>query len=628
MPKADENKTLKSNISEEADNDNANAVLENETDAAFSIERDELGDENLVSKKYSDSDSARAATESERNILIDIKDGLKRKYKIFAWTLEGELNMEKYRKAYNELFYKNSSLRVHYVSDDVNAPVCFVEKNKDRIFRLMDLRTTPEEGQKIFIQNSILALSRENYNPETDLPIKLHVYLLGNKTIEVILALYTYWGNYISADDIRRNIFMGLKTSGTTPMQFIEEEKSEQIVYENNKKCFDYWKKEILPVGKKCTVPFSCRKEKDEISENYVLEYNISDDVSGKLTNVIIEKGFDYESLILFAYSKLIGEYNENNNPVLFVKDALSLLSIKPIKVRNHLENSKCVEDIFRQLEYGKSFTDCAFGDFCSEFDLDKRRDFELLFDFVNEDESDNYSRTEKALKKINAGNNMQFSPRLEICTIFSRKDKTLKIRYTYEIDGISEDTIKMIHDSFIKALDELILVSEKFEWKKYISEYKDDTEKLRKLNIAQKALYIKEGDFLVVNDARDVLLLAEKSKVGTYVAEECLYSEGKNISHVGILIDGHIEERYVGIDGITKILSVYKKGYMIGLEAFTDNPKSDFSYFATDSSVKIIWIPISELMRVMSRDSVSYCNLLKKSLNETKRIKKLWSLQ
>ncbi len=577
----------------------------------------------LEIERMSDAEEQRAVTEAERNVLLDIEAGFKRKYKVFAWTLEGNLNIDLYKKAYNELFYKNSSLRAHYIMDGFDYPKRIVEKNKERIFKLMDLRSLSEAEQKTLLQNAIVALSREDYSPNVDLPIKLNAYIIDNNTIEVVLALYTYFGDLISADSVRRNVFLNLRMNGTTPMFVVDEDKSEQLTNHDNKKCFEYWKKETIPLGKCCVVPFSYKKKSDKYEDTFVIEREIAGDINAKLVQSAKDNGYDYKSMILFAFSKLLMEYNDTENPIVFIKKPLSTLTVMPLKIRSQLGNSKCFEDIFRQFEYNKNYIDCGFDAFCEEFDINKDEDLDLLFDFIDEDETSE----SKGLKWLNAGNSLRVIPRLEICSIYSRKENSLKIRYTYEIDGISEDTIGMIHDSFLKAINELIFEADKFDWKKYVSEYKDDREKLYKINVAQKALYIKSGEFLETKDPKDVLLVSEKSKVGTYMAEECVYSEGRVLEYIGILLEGHLEERYVGMDGITRTLSIYKKGYILGLEALTDEPRMKFSYVATESGVKVIWIPVSELERVMNRDSASYTNLLQKALKETVRVKKLWAL-
>lgn len=564
--------------------------------------------------------SSRLLTTEECKTLSDIKSGLKRKYKMFCWALNGPAGLSTNIERYNEFFSRHDTLRRRYIYTNIDRPISVVYPHEKMVFPIMDIRKESVEKQIALIENIASAEARELYNPQEDPIVKVRAFIVSDSQIVVLMKVYMHFGLPMSPFDMRRLIFYDYKIDSNSPFT-LDEERIENANLELERKSFSYFRDVLENIGNPVKIPFS-KQEDIDYSELYTVNCEIEGDIYKKLFEFTKSHNTYLETVFLRIFGVLFGEYSGTKRPLFAVRRSNTYMQIMPLIVDIDMDLKDCFSDIKNQDEGFLKHSNLSFENVMNGCGIETREYFDVVFNFQKE--NDENIKVSKILESISRSEINNFAPKLEITVSFSMSK--VNITYTYASGSIEENMINMLQESLEKLMREYVFDTKTFSWKNYIEECKSQEEKIQKLFLAQKALYIKNGDFIRVEDPDKIITLAEKSNIGNYIVEDSIYETGKKISNLGVLVSGHVEERYINPDGLVKTVSVYKPGYVLLMEGLTNKEKSAFSYVAADD-VKIIWIPCDILKEAINGDSQTYEAIICKAIEDTTRVKKLWVL-
>lgn len=578
------------------------------------------GEEKLGIYNYN-IEKKRELDENERNLIGDIRAGLNRKYKIYVWALSGEISLTEFYENYNNIISKYEVFRTRILYRNIAKPIKITIQSERDIFPVTDLRKTTEDKHKILIDSIIAAESRKNFNPEEDAPMKIMGFITGSRSLVVIFKIYSHYSFPLSPFDLKGMIFSNMKTDFNS--DYIYNEELNDKINDNIKhKCIEYWRETLSPVGHPVRIPFSTKNSSN--SENqYTIIKEIDTDLYSSIVDFSKRASCEVPSVVIREFANFIGTYNEIQDPIMAVRVRNSLMQVMLVKVKTGGESLEVYKNIEEQYKGFELHNNCSFGDVYDGLGFPVKNFFDISFEFVEEDSE--YKKIFAAMESIYANDVDHFFPRLEIKVNYSKE--SMIITYVYDSDVIDETGVNQIHDTVMHLLLERVQETIRFDWRKYVLDCMNEDEKLSRLAIAQKALYIKDGDFFHTDVPDEIISLSDKGHVGNYTVEDSIYEAGKVISSLGILVEGHIEERYVDLTGMVKTLSVYKPGYIIGIECAVEEVKGSFTYVAIDKNVKVMWIPGDVLRETLKNHVGSYEKLLKKSYLETTRVKKIWAL-
>lgn len=565
-------------------------------------------------------EKSRFLTEEERYLLGDIRAGLKRRYKLLAWALTGDMTVTAISDKYNEFVNRYEVFRRRFIYKKVERPLCITCEKTDERVPTMDLSNATPEKQETLIMDIISAESRKMYNPEEDAPLKLQIFITGKNRMVILMKVYQYIDFPMTPFDIRRHIFYNMKIDSNSNFYFNEElvEKANDNAV---KKCVDFWGEKFTTEFSPVTVPF-IGKDTEAEARYFTICKDISDDLFKKVSEYIERKNASIEGVFLKEFASFIGEYNDNKKLILGVRHKYTLMQIMPVFINLDEEIDSIYESIVgQQTDYFK-YCDCYFTECMNRLNVSPDHYFRAILEFQNEDnESEELS---KRIEAINGNTMGDFVPALVVKVIYS--SGKISLQYTYDASLFADNTITMIHDSIIELLEGTISKSKKFDWRTYISEYKDQDEKIRKVYVAQKALFIKDSGLINTDDPEEMLKLAESGSIGNYIVEDTIVEGGRVAEHIGILVSGHIEERMMDHEGMIKTISVYKPGYIFAIESLLEAKKCQTTFVAADG-VKVMWLKTDVLKEFISNHPDVYEVLLNKTLDEALRLKKLWIL-
>jgi len=578
-------------------------------------EKAALYDAQIVNYRKLDSD--------ESDVIATVINGSKRKYRIFCWGMKGQLSLNSNTERYAELCRKHEVLRRRYFYMGMDEAICVTFAFDQYTFPIMDLRNETELRQKAIIENITSAEARGIYKPEEDSVLKIRVFITGNDKIIVLMKAYMQFGLPMTPFDIRRFVFWNMKIDSESDFTF-SEEKLEIANEELEKRCTSYWKTKLKAVDKPVIIPFESSRTINN-SELYTIDYELDETLLKNLTKYKDTNSTSISYILMREWGALFGEYSETKHPLLTIRHGGSMMQAMPMVIDLEADIKDCYGDLLVQDNQYQKNCFCHFSDVMSVSGVNLDTFFDVLFEIVQKEES---VKTTDILKSIYGSDNTYFSPKLNIRIAYGKEGVCL--RYTYDSGVLSDKSVSMLHESYITALSERIAETKKFNWKDYIEECRSQEEKLEKIEIAQKALYIKDSNLIHIDESDELIAVSKAGHVGNYIVEDVVYEAGNSISQIGILVSGHLEERYEDADGMVKTISLYKPGYVFGAESITGTNKNPFSLVAADS-VKIMWIATDSIFEVSSKNPQRYDEFMKemlnRTINETNRIKKLWVL-
>lgn len=565
--------------------------------------------------------SRRDLSEDEKNLIGDIRAGIKKKYKLFCWPMKGQLALQANNDKYEELFRRYEVFRRRYIYRSLKKPTCLVLEPSNTNFSILDLRKESLEKQKECVRNIASAESRETYNPEENAPLKIRVIIISDDRIVVLMKAYMHVNLPMSPFDMRRFVFFNMRIDSDSDFA-IDEEKIENVNREVENRCHEYWRNVLKDIETPVIIPFAS-EENDEESAFYTIRKKLDKETVNKLNEYKMRKKASTECVLLYEFGQLFGEASGTKTPLFAIRIRGSFMHMMPCIVNIGTSSKEAYEDIVSQKEKYFKFDQCNFDETMITAGIDISQYFKVVLEFSDENNLDN--KVTDLLKSINSGGVSEVSPRLEILVSFT--DEEVIVGYTYDSAVVSEHLIEMIHESLLKSLEERFTAKEAFSWKAYIEDVKSREEQIEKLIITQKARYIKDAGFIASDDPEDYLALSTSATYGNYVVEDQALEAGQSLKNLGILLSGHIEERQADLEGILKTVSVYKAGYILGLESIAGINRSPFEYVAADDA-KVLWLNSEELIEIMRKHPLSYEELMKRSILENQRLKKLWVLE
>ncbi len=204
---------------------------------------------------------------------------------------------------------------------------------------------------------------------------------------------------------------------------------------------------------------------------------------------------------------------------------------------------------------------------------------------------------------------------------------KKIEIDYI-SYDRVFSEVLKQSHEAFVREIKLLLNDNtQEFDKESYIKEDDTQEEKLRKLILAQKALYLKESglfDYLTVDE---LMQLAKPCRLHTLGTSECLLEEEEIVDSLFIIGEGMLEESRIGMDGLVKSIRIMKKTDCIGLECLMPERKSFNTYQVISRQATVLEINRDYLHTILSRYPQGFGILLGKEHDKSKKMQRLWML-
>lgn len=563
-------------------------------------------------------------TKEEKQLLEDIQNGRKTKYRQVVFRLVGDVDIKKIMKQYEQFMMKEQVFRTVYLYKGLQEPVRVVCENREQVFPIHDIRNLNHEKQLFFLKNVLAAGMRREFHIEDDPVLCLQGYLTGSKEMMVVVSIYPYVAYPTGIRGMLYKIFDGMRPESSN-VPAIDEEAAQKISEERTKilkaKSIEYWKGLMLPLGKSMKLP----GEGAEVGKS-ALYKGLDDNLVQTLTAFCKKHHISVKAAFLFAWGNLMGKYHDEKNPLMLVAQNGNAMNLFPIKLKRDetaLENMRTVD---RQLRDMMSYSDCTTRDMESAVGICFPEYFRMVHSFIEFSELDDIEAMGDGMTTVRGIGADDTDINLFIG--YRLFDKNIGIHYTAR-SGISEFVLENLHELFVDELSLMLSQKErKFDKNFFIQAGDTDEEKLYKISLAQIGLYLKDSGVFESVTVDEIMQLAEHCSLTTYLSNDTVIAERSGTSSIYILGDGTVEESITAADGMVKSLRIIKKGSVFGCEGLLAGGEARTTYTVISPQAKIVEIDKDILAEVFRRKPEGWLALLEREMDQKYRLQRLWTME
>lgn len=567
-------------------------------------------------------------TKDEKQLLKEIKEGKKIKYRQAVCCMTGKVDKEQIMQSYHQFLWDESVYRTVYLYKGLQEPVRVVCENRGGNFPIHDVRNLSHEKQKDLVKKVLAAESRRVFNIETDSVLRIQGYLTSDTEMTVVTSFYPYIPQPMGVRGILFKIFPGMRMqgSGVSP---IDEDEVQKMSEELRAKSVAYWQRLLLPLGKSMTIPGECRRtrETDEnVQRRTFLYKELEEEVVRDISAFCKKQRISVKSLFLLAWGELLGKYHDEKNPLMLVAESRDQMNLFPVKIVRDKPWAEELIDLENQLEELKNYGNCTVQDIETLAEISFPEYFRMVHHFMEFSELDDMGTGKSGIMAINGLNADDTDINLFIG--YHLYDSNIGINYIAKT-GINEFVLDNLHELLIDEVYRLLSVKDaRFDKKSFIKVSDTDEEKLRKIKLAQIGLYLKESGLFEFVTIDEIMKLAGYCKLVTCLSNDIVVDERDKISSLFILGDGKIEESITAADGMVKTLRIIRKGSVFGVESLLPSGEAVTSYTVLSPQVRLVEIDKEILVEVFRRKPDGWIALLEKEMEQKSVLQRLWTME
>lgn len=563
--------------------------------------------------------------EKEKFLLTDIVKNGKLSYKEAVWRMVGDINGRKIMDNYEKFMRNNEMFRTVYLYKGLEEPVKVIYENREKTFPIHDIRNLNYAKQNFLLKNILAAEARREYNVESDVPLRLQGFLTGSGEMLVVISLYANLPCPMGMREILNQIFEGMRSDNSN-VPGADEKTLRQMNEQLRQKSLEYWKTLLTPLGKSLTIPGESKGGIDQIAQQKLVLYQeIGEDLTTLMTEYCKKNKITVKALILYAWADLLGRYHNEANPIVALVHKEERMNVIPVRISRSKNNSEEMRKMDVQIAESVKKCACAIADVESAVGMQYDKYFRMVHYFEEFEELDELGKGNDEVRDIN-----DIKPddtNINLFIHYQMLDKNMIMTYTSK-GGIFELMLDNLHDIFMDELSNLLLPdSGKFDKKTFIKVDDSDQEKLRKIRIAQIALYLKNAGIFDSITVDEIMKLAEYCKLKAYLSGDMVVTEKSRMSKLYIIGEGKIEESRMAADGMVKSLRIAREGSIFGVESLFPGGEAHTTYTVVSPQVKIVEIDSAILTEALRRKPEGWIALLEKEHDQKCRLQRLWTM-
>lgn len=549
-------------------------------------------------------------------------------YKQLIWSIHGKIDTTRIMNQYSQAIKEMVLLRTIYLYRQLTQPIQIVYSPQKQTFPIHDLTQTPYHDQVNLIKNTLAANARKPYNPEIDIPFKIQGFKVSSNQLIVILSLYVGFGFNENIYSLLTRIFKGMTPDKKqTPIAIGDTVK--QINESITKQNLSYWSQLLYPLPPRTKVPglsLTSSIKKHYHQNKFRIYRELSTSLTEQLTQYSKSHELTLTDILLTAWGNLLNKYYHLNETILAMTGCGELLSLFPIKVKNIGSYSDRLDYVHTQLTNAVKYSTCKQEQLEDLLKIKFKEYFSMIHHFIE-------------LKELNELDDLGMYNQYIEGNAYETNDTDLNINYHLFDDHIGlhyiinhsflEIVIDNLHALYIDELNQILCDEKNVPTKGDFFEVNDTTQdKLRKLEIAQIALYLKNSGLFEMLSVEHIMQLAEECTLTSYMANDIIFSEKQPCDQLAIIGEGLIEENRMANDGLIRSLRLLKKGDIFGIESLLEKPLSLSTYEVICPQAKIVLIDRNLILEIFKIKSDFWIHLLEKGFTEKDKLQQLWMMQ
>lgn len=577
-------------------------------------------------------------SKKEEKIVSYIQRGERTRFRQEVWMVTGEIDTQEILENYNKTLEKVKAFRTYLMYRNLSRGVKVVNEPERSSFPIVNLKDFEDEKREHYIGSFLLAEARREYDPEQDAAVKLHGFLVEENRMIVVTSVYPSVSLDMDVHSILLYVFRGLhlnqkagtvdslrNTAGKMAERMADKSEVKKTEYreEEIRRCLAYWKKSLHPLGRSLSIPGEVNAE-GEVGRSSAYK-EISAALQTEIKKFCRQNQISEKNLFLTTFAKLLCSYQNVPEPILAVAENGEQMNWIPIRFFAKESLSFNEEKIRVQIQEGIQNSVCTTDELSQAMGVRMQEHFRVLHNFIQFDKEDVEDDGKILLGGLLDQNEGSLDTALKI-NYYCIGD-SMRLNYIYQKKRFYDEGIDKLHQIFLHMLKEIISFKEpKFDKNKYITEADSDEEKIRKLEVAQRALYIQQTELFDDCTVEELMKLADSCRHIRYSVNDVVLDENKKICEVGILAEGSLEESRIARDGTRKSVSLLKPKTIFALECLCDNNENKFTYEVASPEAKVVWIEREVLMDFLNQHPNSWKGIVEALCDSANRMKMLWT--
>ena len=576
-------------------------------------------------------------SKKEEKIVSYIQRGERTRFRQEVWMVTGEIDTQEILENYNKTVEKVKAFRTYLMYRNLSRGVKVVNEPERSSFPIVNLKDFEDEKREHYIGSFLLAEARREYDPEQDAAVKLHGFLVEENRMIVVTSVYPSVSLDMDVHSILLYVFRGLhlnqkagtvdslrNTAGKMAERMADKSEVKKTEYreEEIRRCLAYWKKTLEPLGRSLSVPGELTSKRQMGKSSAYKEMPSA--LQEEIKKFCGQKHVSVKALLLTTFAKLLCSYQNVSDPVLAVSENGERMNWLPVRFFPRESLAYNEEKMLEQIQNGKENSVCTTDDLSRTMGVAMQTHFRVLHNFITFDKKDVADDRKVVTGELLDENEGSLETALKI-NYYCIGDK-MEINYIYQKDRFYDEGIDNLHQIFQHMLEEVLSFREpKFDKNSYISESDSDEEKIRKLEVAQRALYIQQTELFNNRIVEELMKLAECCRHTRYSINDVVLDENKKVCEVGILAEGRLEESRTARDGAQKSVSLLKPKRIFALDSLCDNNENKFTYTVASNEAKVVWIERDVLMDFLNQHPDNWKSIVEVLCESSKRMKMLW---
>ena len=573
----------------------------------------------------------------EEKIVSYIQRGERTRFRQEVWMVTGEIDTQEILENYNKTVERVKAFRTYFMYQNLSRGVKVVNEPERSSFPIVNLKDFEDKKREHYIGSFLLAEARREYDPEQDAAVKLHGFLMDDNRMIVVTSVYPSVQLDMDIHSILLFVCRGLhltQKAGTinslrsavskaTDRGANKAGKQTELVdRERVEKSLSYWTEFLSPLERTLSIPGEVTAEREVGRSSAYKE--ISSVLQTEIIKFCRQNQISEKTLFLTTFAKLLCSYQNVSEPVLAVAENGERMNWIPIRFFAKESLTFNEEKIRTQIQEGIKNSTCTTDELSKAMGVRMQEHFRVLHNFIQFDKKDVEDDRKVVAGELLDENEGSLETALKI-NYFCIGD-SMKINYIYQKKRFYDEGIDKLHQIFLHMLEEIIAFQEpKFDKNSYISEADSDAEKIRKLEVAQRALYIQQTELFNDCTVEELMKLADSCRHIRYSSNDVVLDENKKICEVGILAEGRLEESRTDRDGIKKSVSLLKPKTVFALESLCDNNENKFTYTVASNEAKVVWIERDVLMDFLNHHPDNWKSIVEVLCESSNRMKMLW---
>lgn len=566
-------------------------------------------------------------TETEVQLLDEIRNGRKQNYKQVICRLTGKIDWKRIRRGYAELLEAYPLLRTVFFYKGLQKPVKAVYENVEKGFPIHDMQKV-DRRKLIFLMKNVLASEmRRKYNIESDPVLRIQGYLTGPNELLVVISFYPHICYPVGIRNVLYKIFGGMDAENAA-LPGVNEEEARQMNRLLAERCVAHFKEILLPLGKSMTIPGE-KRQTDELDREFreptTLYKEFSESLAECLKKYCEDAEVSLKSVLLYAWAELLGKLHEENCPTMLTAGAGEELKLFPIKAERKRDIKEALQYIDRQLETAAKYSNCTVEDIETAVGFSFSEYFRMVHNFMDFHELNDMKSGKNSVASLRGFSEEDI--KINLCVDYYLFEDKIGMNYVAK-KGYIEIILDNLHELFVDELSGILsLGNVKYDKKSFIRVDDTKEEKLQKIKTARTAYYLKASGIFETLTADEMIMLAKYCRLRTYLSGDEILTQGSRITSLFIVGEGKLEESMMAPDGMVKSLRIIGNGSIFGEECLFEGQIAPSAYTVISSQACIVEINKNVLSEVLTRQPEGLLALLQKENEQKCKLQRLWSM-